>query len=78
MTTAADHLRAQSARRIVDLVASDLACDKVRIVEPAPVAPADPRAAVRALRREAQKWRDAAASLALDPATAPEWAKVTT
>ena len=59
MTTAADHLRAQSdrlgylldntpisgdavhavqaARHIIDIVASDLTCEKVRIVEPAPL-----------------------------------------
>ena len=91
MKTAADHLRAQSARlrylldntpisgaaadavhsarRIVDLVASDLACEKVRIAEPAAVAPADPRAAVRALRREASELRNLA--VRSGPAFAP-------
>lgn len=83
MTTAADHLRAhsarllyllnntpisgdavhavQAARRIIDLCAADLACEKVRIVEPAPTTRDD----ARVLRREAQELRDLAARCGL-------------
>lgn len=89
MTTAADHLRAHSARllyllnntpidgdaadavnqarRVIDLCAADLACEKVRIVEPAQTA-ADPRAAA-ALRREARELRNLA--VRSGPAFAP-------
>lgn len=90
MTTAADHLRAhsarllyllnntpidgdaadavQAARRVIDLCAADLACEKVRIVEPEQTA-ADPRAAAAALRREGRELRNLA--VRSGPAFAP-------
>ena len=90
MITAADHLRAhsarllylltntpidgdaadavQAARHVINLCAADLACEKVRIVEPAQTA-ADPRAVVAALRREARELRNLAVKSG--PAFAP-------
>lgn len=58
----------QAARRVIDLCAADLACEKVRIVEPSPPS-ADPRAAVAALRREARELRNLAVKSG--PAFAP-------